>query len=109
MIGRLRQILPVWTSVNFALIFLLLEGPVLYYEWKLGKPIVDLKIRPGTAITYVASAFYGIHRAVTFHPFYREEYRQWLELTPWTVRKPLPMASIALIWEDGIVLGALIL
>ena len=45
--------------------------------------------------------FYGIHRAVALHPFYREDYRKWLELTPWTVHKPLPLGPIALIWEDG--------
>ncbi len=109
MIGRLRQILPGWTFGVFAALFLLLEGPVVYWEWRIGRPLVELKVRPGTALIYVAAAFYGMHRAISLHPFYREDYRKWLELTPWTVHKPLPMGPIALIWEDGLVLGALIL
>lgn len=109
MIGRLRQILPGWTIWVFAALFLVFEGPVLYWEWKIGRPIVELRVRPGNAIINLAACFYGIHRAVTLHPFFREDYRKWLELTPWTVYKPLPMGPIALIWEDGIVLGALIL
>jgi hypothetical protein len=109
MIGRLRQILPFWTIVVFAVIFLLLEGPVLYFEWRLGRCIVELKYRPGTVLLYGAAAFYGIHRGITLHPFYREDYRKWLELTPWTVHKPLPLGPIALVGEDGVVLGVLIL
>ena len=109
MIGRLRQIVPGWPLGVFAGLFLLLEGPVLYWEWKIGRPLVELEVRPGTALIYVAAAFYGRYRAISLHPFYREDYRKWLELTPWTVHKPLPLGPIALIWEDGIVLGALIL
>jgi hypothetical protein len=109
MMGRLRQLLPVWAAVLFAVLFLCLEGPVLYYEWALGQPIQGLRVRPGTYLLYIGSAAYGISRAVSFHPFYRDDYRKWLELTPWTVDKPLPMGPITLVWEDGIVLGALIL
>jgi hypothetical protein len=109
MIGRLRQILPVWPVLLFAFLFLVLEGPVLCFEWRIGRPLVELKVRPGTALIYLAAAFYGMHRAISLHPFHREDYRKWLELTPWTVYKPLPMGPIALIWEDGVVLGALIL
>lgn len=109
MIGRLRQVVSGWAVMVFACLFLLLEGPVLYWEWKIGQPIVDLTVRPGTILLYLAAGLYGIHRAISLHPFFREDYRKWLELTPWTVHKPLPMGPIALIWEDGIVLGTLIL
>jgi hypothetical protein len=109
MISHLRLILPRSGVVIFAVLFLCLEGPVLCYEWEFGKRMPGLRIRPGTTLLYLASAFYGIHRAVAFHPFYQEDYRKWLELTPWTVDKPLPLGPIALIWEDGIVLGVLIL
>jgi hypothetical protein len=109
MIGRLRQIVPVWSLMTMAILFALFEGPVLYMEWQLGRPIVELKIRPGTALILLAAAYYGIHRAVALHPFYQREYGKWLERTPWTVEKPLPLGPIELVWEDGFVLGGLIL
>ena len=92
-----------------AVMFVAFEGPVLYYEWKLGARVVDLKIRPGTALLLISAAYYGIHRAVSLHPYYRQDYRKWLERTPWDVDKSLPMGPIELIWEDGLVLGVLIL
>jgi hypothetical protein len=110
MIGRLRQVLPGWSSIAvFAGLFLFLEGPVLYFEWNLGRRILDLRVRPGTAIIYVTAAFYGIQRATALHPFYNLEYRKWLAQTPWTVHRPLPLGPIALVLEDGLVLGPLIL
>src|SRR5689334_10874057 len=109
MIGRLRLIVPSWGVLTFALFFLFFEAPVLYFEWRLGRRMLDLRIRPGTTLVYVAAAFYGMYRAVVFHPFCREDYRKWLEQTPWTVHRPLPMGPIPLIWEDGIILGLLIL
>ena len=110
MIGRLRQILPHWVAiVGFVGMFLLFEGPVLYFEWKLGQRVLGLKMRPGTMIICFAAAFYGIHRAVALHPFYREDYCKWLEMTPWTVQKPLPLGPIGLVFEDGLVLGILML
>src|SRR5262249_42580382 len=35
-------------------------------------------------------------------------YRFWLEMTPWTHRKPLPGGPVHLVWEDIVVLGALL-
>ena len=85
------------------------KDPVLYAEWRLGLPIANLKFRPGTVLLYFMSAFYGLHRAFWFHPFYQSDYRKWLEISPWTVRKALPLAPIELTWEDGIFLGGLLL
>ncbi len=109
MIGRLRQVLPGRLLVPLALLFIFFEGPVLYLEWRIGRPLLELKVRPGTVLIYLTAAFYGIYRAMAFHPFYQEDYRQWLELTPWTVHKPLPMGPISLILEDGVLLSVLIL
>src|SRR5262245_43980699 len=110
MIGRLHQIVPPWyVMLSLLALFAAFEGPLLYAEWKFGGPILDLKVRPGTAILLISAAYYGVHRAASLHPFYREDYRAWLELTPWTVEKPLPLGPIDLIWEDGLILGALML
>jgi hypothetical protein len=89
MIGRLRQVLSGWACGVFIALFILFEGPVLYLEWRMGRPLLELKFRPGTALIYLAAASYGMHRAVALHPFYHEHYRKWLAMTPWTVHKPL--------------------
>src|SRR4051812_5962915 len=109
MIGRLRQLIPVQALFFFGFMFLVFEGPVLYAEWRLGMPMANLQVRPGRVLLYFMSAFYGMHRAFSFHPFYQSDYRKWLELSPWTVRKALPLAPVELAWEDGILLGALML
>ncbi len=109
MIGRLRQLVPIPVFWLFCVVFLVFEGPVLYAEWRLGLPMANLKLRPGRVLLYFMSAFYGLHRAFSFHPFYQTDYRKWLELSPWTVRKRLPVAPIDLTWEDGIFLSGLVL
>lgn len=56
----------------------------------------------------IACAVYGLFRAQAFHPLSRPEYRKWLELTPWTVRKPLPLGPIHLVAQDIVVVGLLL-
>ena len=46
---------------------------------------------------------------VAFHPFFRDDYRTWLESDPLDRPKPLPVGPVELVWEDGLVVGALIL
>jgi hypothetical protein len=52
---------------------------------------------------------YGFYRAAAFHPALNEEYRQWLELTPWTVDKPLPGGPLRQMPQDLIVIAVLML
>ncbi len=52
---------------------------------------------------------HGLLRVLLFHPVFRPGYRAWLELTPWTYRKPLPLGPVELVWEDGLFLGPSIL
>jgi hypothetical protein len=54
-------------------------------------------------------AAYGIFRATGFHPFFRPEYRAWLEQTPWTSRKPLPLGPIHLVRQDVVLLALVLL
>lgn len=44
----------------------------------------------------------GARRLSDFHPLYHEKYREWLRLTPWTSRVPLPMGPLHLIPQDGL-------
>jgi hypothetical protein len=50
---------------------------------------------------------YGISRIVRFHPALNEQYRKWLETTPWTADRPLPGGPIMLRPQDLIVMAAL--
>jgi hypothetical protein len=102
------MLIPAGYALALAVAFLVFEGGVQYYESRAGAR-VELAIRPGVAILYTAAGLYGIHRARLFHPFFDHEYQDWLERTPWTVARPLPLGPIQLTWKDGVVLGALIL
>lgn len=107
MIRRLRLLLPPAPYLTaFALIYLLLEGPSLYFEWRFGG---QAPARPAQFVPQVAAFAYGAFRVLGFHPFYRPEYRAWLELTPWTHRRPLPVGPVSIAWEDGVVLSLLCL
>jgi hypothetical protein len=92
-----------------ALGYLIFEGPVLYTEWRMGQRFLGLRYRPGTFFIYLTAGWYGLLRVVVTHPFFQQDYRRWLELTPWTVEKPLPNGPVEIVWEDGLVLGGLIL
>lgn len=51
---------------------------------------------------------YGCYRAFAFHPLVNQDYRQWLELTPWKVGRPLPAGPVWLVPQDLVVILALI-
>ncbi len=110
LLSRLRRIVPDpgWLIV-FAVAFLFLEGLLRYLEIKNIPIFTILPIRPGYVVLLIASAQYGFRRAVEFHPIWSEGYRTWLGSTPWDSRKPLPMGPVELVWEDGLILGLIIL
>jgi hypothetical protein len=57
-------------------------------------------------VLIVAAVYYGFHRVREFHPAFREEYRYWLWLTPWTPSKALPLGPVHLAGADVVLLGA---
>jgi hypothetical protein len=68
-----------------------------------------LPFRPASALLFLAAVTYGISRVTDFHPVFQRNYRAWLEMTPWTNRKPLPLGPVELVLEDGLVLGPMVL
>jgi hypothetical protein len=54
-----------------------------------------------------AAAAYAFFRVWRFHPACNPAYSAWLELSPWTAKKPLPLGPIQPVWQDAIVIGAL--
>ena len=110
LLTRLRRVAPDpgWL-IAFGVIFVLAEGLLRYLEFRHVPIFARLPVRPGNAIILVASVQYGLRRAVEFHPVWSEGYRTWLQCTPWTSQKPLPMGPVELVWEDGLVVGSMML
>lgn len=88
--------------------FAILELPVALAERRLRAPVPGVH-RPSIMYLVFYAVAYGVLRAFAFHPVYRPGYRAWLEATPWTVSKRLPLGPVELSWADGLVLGLLIL
>jgi len=57
----------------------------------------------------IAAAGFGVYRALGNHPIVRLGYRAWLRATPWQLSKPLPSGPVRWVWQDGIVIGMLVL
>lgn len=107
---RFRQIAPDRGRViAFLLLFTSFEGFIRYLE-SVNIPIGDrLPIRPAAALLFCAAAAYGAARVWSYHPVFQKAYQAWLETTPWTNRKPLPLGPVELVLEDGLVVGPLLL
>jgi hypothetical protein len=61
----------------------------------------------GELLIQLAIILYAAHRVIAFHPALNTEYRNWLRMTPWTSRHPLPVGPVHLVVQDALVLGAL--
>jgi hypothetical protein len=107
---RSQQIAPNrGVTITLGVFFVMLEGGVWYLESKnipIGK---DLRFRPGYVILIIFGVIHGLSRVVFIHPIWNSGYQTWLESTPWSRRKPLPMGPAELVWQDGLILGPLVL
>ena len=56
--------------------------------------------------TVVALLGWGAWRASAINPAYAYPYRRWLETTPWSPDRPLPLGPVHLLWRDGLLLAA---
>src|SRR5204863_8599243 len=54
-----------------------------------------------------AAVVYAAFRLWRFHPACNPAYSAWLQMSPWTASKPLPVGPIHLVWQDAFVVGAL--
>ncbi len=114
MIGRIfrwnRLVLPPWWAISsFLLIYLIAESLCLYVGWWLDLP-GDAKqlVETRWVVVGTGAVVFAMFR-VGFHPVHRPEYRAWLACTPWTAAKPLPLAPVHLIPQDGVILALLLL
>ncbi len=104
-IAWMRLVLPRFDyAVVFGMVVLSVEA--LRLALLLGYGSVDESwfARVRFAIHFIAALSYGVFRAVGFHPNANEDYRRWLESTPWTSRLPLPAGPITLVLQDLVVI-----
>lgn len=91
---------PPWT----ALVLLPIIGTEAIYAWTLwwvpgGVPEM---LKPRDAVWMFIAICLGAWRVIGFHPLRHDPYREWLRLTPWTSRLPLPLGPVHLIPQDGL-------
>lgn len=80
------------------LVYLMLELPGLWSGAR-GPGPARARLAPGVFFVFLACPFLATGRAAR-HPFYIPAYRRWLESTPWTRAKPLPLGPIHFDWVD---------
>ncbi|HEV3385800.1 MAG TPA: hypothetical protein VG097_13370 [Gemmata sp.] len=106
MIRWLRVVVPLWGLVTVGAFFLMMEAYYLILEWRLRIPYDSFPDDGMFAhLICLVTAVYALYRVRAFHPALRSSYRNWLSLTPWTVKKPLPLGPIHLVWQDVFLLG----
>ncbi len=55
----------------------------------------------------MAAALYAFFRLVRFHPVCNQAHADWLKSTPWTAERPLPMGPVHPVFQDVILIAAL--
>lgn len=106
----------VWPPLFLAMIFLVAYGMVEGCFWfiqvmmaKLGGTIseTDPIVRLRGFILIGAAGVYAVYRLWRFHPACNQAYSAWLNMSPWTAAKPLPLGPVHLVWQDAIVIAVL--
>jgi hypothetical protein len=120
MIRWIRVVLPSSRPVNvivgtFGLFYLFIDlayriffhfyGVALSGEF--AKELADFRTGTMLALFVLGSILYGMHRLFGFHPLFQPDYRTWLQSTPWTSDKPLPLGPVHLVWQDLLIVLAL--
>ncbi len=96
--------LPPWT---WLLLLPALKSEVSFWwaGWKRAVPPNAFEmLKPRDGMLIAAAVMLGMVRAHAFHPLYQPGYRNWLMVTPWTGRVPLPMGPIHLVPQDAVLL-----
>jgi hypothetical protein len=99
---------PLSKIVAFAATYMLCRLSSWWLQWLAGGIPLPPGLRASDYFIALTALAQGVERVVGYHPFYRLEYRAWLERTPWTSRKTLPLGSVGWCWEDGLIIGGLI-
>ncbi len=108
LLGRFRMLLPpAPLIVVYAFVYLVASLPAIIVARRFGAAAVDAQLRRMPIVIHLGGMLiYGLYRAVAFHPFFRPEYRKWLEMTPWRWGKPLPVGPAQPVVEDAVIVAA---
>lgn len=82
---------------------MLIECVYLWNQWQFGFADEDMFRMTRFAWLCVCATLYGMYRIIAFHPLTDPEYREWLEQTPWTADKPLPVGPLQLVPQDLVI------
>ena len=106
MIRWLRVVMPRWGLVAAGTFILMLQAVYLLLEWRFQIPFHSLDDDDTFLhVMCFVPAVYALFRVWAFHPALRPAYCNWLSLTPWTVKKPLPFGPVHLVWQDVLLLS----
>ena len=110
LIGRFRVLLPPSTYVVlYAACYLAATIPLIVAAAGGVGAVAAVKTtipNPAIAVHVAGMLIYGVYRATAFHPFFRSGYRRWLETTPWSWDKPLPVGPAHPVVEDALIVAA---
>lgn len=109
-----RVVLPSGAMVAFCiLIYVASFAPTLVFWYFGGEGTFTLEktgITPrqyGLHLLGIVAFAYAAYRSFAFHPAFLEEYRQWLNQTPWRFGLPLPAGPVHLVPQDVAVVSLL--
>jgi len=106
----------VWPPLPLLIVFAVAYGLIEAGMWLINfvspgaRSIADeMPELAGIRIVILVSAavVYASFRLWRFHPACNPAYSAWLEMSPWTANKRLPVGPIHVVWQDAIVVGAL--
>lgn len=107
-LGRFRLLVPPAPYiVLYVVAYLACNLPGIRWGQNPALPPADRNAGGRQAVLILGLLIYGGYRVLAFHPFYRAAYRKWLETTPWTWRKPLPVGPVYPVFEDVIIVSAM--
>jgi hypothetical protein len=92
-------------------LFVICYGIAVFFEimFRMLPADVDMIEQPRGVVVGTAAGIYAMYRMIAFHPVFSPTYHAWLRSTPWTAAMPLPKGPVQLVWQDGIVLGTLLI
>lgn len=102
----LRRVYPPSWAVGFVLAFYVLFELPFWLAKGCGISVDDLGafLRSRDGFMLMAASGYAVFRVGMFHPLFRDGYRRWLEQTPWTADKPLPLGPVYIVVQDVLML-----
>lgn len=97
----MRRVLPRGDLLTSMIVVeMVIECVYLWNHWCFGFADEDAFRMTRFAWLSICATLYGMYRIVAFHPVTDPEYREWLEKTPWTADKPLPVGPLQLVPQD---------